>query len=105
MPNLTTSERIGTVVGGRYEVRRLLGEGGFSSVFAAMHNVTGREVALKLLHPHLVTTDWLEDRLGDPSVRVVDLRDRVSEDVRCVTEAPRVDQGVGARNGRPLWPD
>lgn len=62
MPNLTTSERIGTVVGGRYEVRRLLGEGGFSSVFAAMHNVTGREVALKLLHPHLVTTEQITER-------------------------------------------
>jgi len=62
MPNLTTSERIGTLVGGRYEVRRLLGEGGFSSVFAAMHNVTGREVALKLLHPHLVTTEQITER-------------------------------------------
>ena len=62
MPQLTSSDRIGTTVGGRYEIRRLLGEGGFSAVFEAVHNVTGREVALKLLHPHLVTTEQITER-------------------------------------------
>ncbi len=40
----------------------MLGEGGFSAVFEAVHNVTGREVALKLLHPHLTTTEQISDR-------------------------------------------
>jgi serine/threonine-protein kinase len=62
MPNLTASERLGTNVGGRYEVRRLLGEGGFSSVFEAVHTFTGREVALKILHPHLTTTEQITER-------------------------------------------
>ncbi len=62
MPSLSPSERIGTTVAGRYEIRRLLGEGGFSSVFEAVHNVTGREVALKLLHPHLTTTEQITER-------------------------------------------
>lgn len=62
MPHLTASDRIGTTVGGRYEVKRLLGEGGFSSVFEAIHNITGRSVALKLLHPHLVTTEQITER-------------------------------------------
>ncbi len=62
MPSLSPSERIGTTVAGRYEIRRLLGEGGFSAVFEAVHNVTGREVALKLLHPHLVTTEQITER-------------------------------------------
>ncbi|MFO0609549.1 MAG: protein kinase [Polyangiales bacterium] len=62
MPNLTASERLGTNVGGRYEVRRLLGEGGFSSVFEAVHTFTGREVALKILHPHLTSTEQIAER-------------------------------------------
>jgi len=62
MPSLSPSERIGTTVAGRYEIRRLLGEGGFSSVFEAVHSVTGREVALKLLHPHLTTTEQITER-------------------------------------------
>lgn len=62
MPSLSPSERIGTTVAGRYEIRRLLGEGGFSAVFEAVHNVTGREVALKLLHPHLTTTEQITER-------------------------------------------
>ncbi|MEZ4410533.1 MAG: protein kinase [Polyangiales bacterium] len=62
MSPTSPSERIGTTVAGRYEIRRLLGEGGFSSVFEAVHNVTGREVALKLLHPFLVTTEQITER-------------------------------------------
>lgn len=62
MPQFTASDRIGTTVGGRYEVKRLLGEGGFSSVFEAIHNITGRSIALKLLHPHLVTTEQITER-------------------------------------------
>jgi serine/threonine protein kinase len=62
MPHLTPSDRIGTTVGGRYEIRRLLGEGGFSAVFESVHNITGRSVALKLLHPHLVTTEQITER-------------------------------------------
>ncbi|MDB4931174.1 MAG: serine/threonine protein kinase, partial [Myxococcaceae bacterium] len=40
----------------------MLGEGGFSAVFEAVHNVTGREIALKLLHPHLTTTEQITER-------------------------------------------
>jgi serine/threonine-protein kinase len=59
---MTDKQRIGTIIGGRYEVRRLLGEGGFSAVYEAVHTVTGREVALKLLHAHLVTTEQIAQR-------------------------------------------
>jgi serine/threonine-protein kinase len=62
MPTLTPSERIGTTIGGRYEVRRLLGEGGFSVVFEAVHTITGREVALKILHPHLTQSEQIAER-------------------------------------------
>lgn len=37
----------------RYVLERELGKGAFGTVFRARHSVTGRSVALKLLHPHL----------------------------------------------------
>ncbi len=62
MAALTAIDRIGTTIGGRYELRRLIGEGGFSTVFAAVHTVTGREVAVKLLHAHLTATEQVAQR-------------------------------------------
>jgi serine/threonine-protein kinase len=41
------------VVGGRFELGRLLGSGASSAVFEALDRVNGDLVALKMLHPHL----------------------------------------------------
>ncbi len=62
MAALTAIDRIGTTIGGRYELRRLIGEGGFSTVFSAVHVVTGREVAVKILHAHLTATEQVAQR-------------------------------------------
>jgi serine/threonine-protein kinase len=40
---------------GRYELRGALGEGGFATVYRAWDAMLEREVALKLLHPHMAT--------------------------------------------------
>ncbi|HEX2678794.1 MAG TPA: serine/threonine-protein kinase, partial [Polyangiales bacterium] len=40
----------GEVVGGKYVIERLLGEGGMGAVYLAHHRHTGRRVALKSLH-------------------------------------------------------
>lgn len=45
--------RPGVVVGDRYEVEDLLGEGGMGVVMRARHRFTGERVALKMLHTHL----------------------------------------------------
>jgi eukaryotic-like serine/threonine-protein kinase len=54
---------IGTVVGGRYYVRRLCGEGGMGRVYEAEHIDIGRRVALKILHPAYSQTPDLVERL------------------------------------------
>lgn len=47
---------------GRYHVRGVLGSGGFATVYRAWDASLEREVALKVLHPHLATDPALRDR-------------------------------------------
>lgn len=44
-----TDELVGTILGERYEILRLLNEGGMAKIYVAKHKVLGREVAVKVL--------------------------------------------------------
>jgi tRNA A-37 threonylcarbamoyl transferase component Bud32 len=46
---------VGRTLNGRFVVDKKIGEGGFGAVFRGRQVATGREVALKLLHPHNVS--------------------------------------------------
>ena len=47
---------IGTNLNSRYEVQKLIGEGATSTVYLGVDGVLGRQVALKVLHPHVRDT-------------------------------------------------
>lgn len=64
----------GDVIGGRYELVRVLGAGGTGAVFEARHKVIGRRVAVKLLLPELalhasVATRFLQEAQSASEVR------------------------------------
>ena len=50
----------GSVIAGRFQLDRLIGEGGMGTVWAATHTVTLKPVAIKLLKP---------ERASDPGIR------------------------------------
>jgi len=55
---------VGTLVDNRYAVRSKLARGGMSTVYLATDLRLERDVALKVLHPHLATDGTFLDRLG-----------------------------------------
>lgn len=54
--------RIGKLIGGRYQLDSVLGEGGMATVFRAHHTVIQRIVAVKLLHPHIAKDSRIRER-------------------------------------------
>lgn len=56
--------RIGKLVGGRYHLDAVLGEGGMATVFRAHHTVINRVVAVKLLHPHIARDPRIRERFA-----------------------------------------
>jgi serine/threonine-protein kinase len=53
---------VGSVIGNKYRLVRLVGEGGMGSVFEAEHTVLGSRVAIKVLHPELGRRSGLAER-------------------------------------------
>ena len=56
------ADRIGTVLDSKYELVRLIGEGGMGSVFEANHKLIGRKLAVKFLHPQYASSDEVVTR-------------------------------------------
>ncbi len=44
--------RVGHVIAGKYEISGVIGSGGMGAVYGAVHRVTRRRVAVKVLHAH-----------------------------------------------------
>jgi serine/threonine protein kinase len=72
---------IGTTVGGRYVLRRMLGRGGAASVLAAEHVVVKRPVALKLPLDDATQREMLHERLRRETSALAKIRHPVVVDV------------------------
>lgn len=52
----------GQLLGNRYRIRELIGEGGMASVYIATDEKLDRQVAVKILHPHLSQNEDIRER-------------------------------------------
>ena len=52
----------GQVIGGKYKLIRVVGDGGMGTVYEAEHMLLGTRVAVKILHPEMVRRAGLIDR-------------------------------------------
>ena len=66
---------IGRTLNHRYLVEDKIGEGGFGAVFRGKQIATGREVALKILHPHNVHDETIVARFRREAEACSKLRD------------------------------
>lgn len=64
----------GDVIGGRYRLEGLLGQGGMSSVYKASDPNLKRTVAIKIIHPHLSTDPTFFGRFEQEASAVAQLR-------------------------------
>ncbi|MBC7659061.1 MAG: protein kinase [Chitinophagaceae bacterium] len=88
---------IETLIGQRYRIKALIGEGGMASVYSALDEKLERRVAIKILHPHLARNSDIRERfileaktvsgLDHPNIlRVYDFSGLESEQLWMVTE-------------------
>jgi len=75
LPYLEGDPYLGTVLNKRFEVLEKLGEGGFGAVYKGKQTGTGREVALKLLHPEMTRDDKVLARFRREGEVLCQLRD------------------------------
>ena len=81
---------IGTVVNGKYELARPLGDGGMGSVYEARHTVLGTRVAIKVLHSELARRPGLVERFLQEAKVAAQIR---SAHVVQVTDVDRTADG------------
>lgn len=59
---------------GKYEVGPLVGQGGMAQVYKGRHPALNRDVAIKLIHPHLATSEGFLERFQREAQMVAALR-------------------------------
>jgi tRNA A-37 threonylcarbamoyl transferase component Bud32 len=71
---MATDPWVGQVLGGRYKIEELLGQGGMSSVYKAFDPNLRRTVAVKLIHPHLSNNAEFVQRFESEATAIARLR-------------------------------
>lgn len=69
------------MIAGKFRLTREIGRGGMGSVWAAVHEALGREVAVKFLHPHTNTGPSLRERFVSEARMVASIKHRFVVDV------------------------
>ena len=82
--------KAGDVVDGKYELVRLIGEGGMGSVFEARHLEIGRRAALKFLHPQVSSSPVMVTRFIREAQAAASIG---SEHIVDVTDVGRLPDG------------
>jgi len=77
---------IGSVIDGKYEVKRLLGSGGMGAVYEGYHTLIARKVAIKVLHPHVVDDTAILNRFLNEA--------RITAELGCDNIVEVTDMGV-----------
>ena len=84
---------IGTLIAGKYQLQRLLGDGGMGSVYEALHTLLGTRVAVKLLHNEMVRRAGLVERFLQEA--------KVAAQIRSPHVVSMLD--VGQESGQPPY--
>lgn len=102
-PSIPAELTLGSIIGGRYEIRRELGRGGAASVFAAEHTIVKRHVALKVPHPDPELREVLNARLRREIQALAQVRHPVIVDVHDAGESDGMPfLAMELIEGRPL---
>ncbi|MEN6410424.1 MAG: protein kinase, partial [Anaerolineaceae bacterium] len=65
---------VGQILGGRYQIEELIGQGGMSAVYKARDPNLQRTVAIKLIHPHLSANEEFVRRFESEATAIARLR-------------------------------
>ena len=116
-PHADADPEIGRVIDGRYKILARLGVGGMGAVYRAEHVGMGKQVAVKLLHPHVSARRdagsrfrreaYAGGRIDHPNcVQVSDFGEREDGSFYLVMEllAGESLRDVMDREGRIAWP-
>jgi|GEM_PF-3213547 len=87
----TTELTPGTSVGGRFTIEATLGTGAMGTVYRAHHVSLDAQVALKVLHPHLVSNEWVAARFLEEARAIASLK---SENVARVLDTGCTKDGL-----------
>jgi serine/threonine-protein kinase len=90
--NNDTSIEPGTILGGRYRIDELIGQGGMGAVYASTHVELGRKVAVKTLHPQFVSDENASQRFRQEAQMAASIgHDNICE----VIDVGTADDGSG----------
>jgi eukaryotic-like serine/threonine-protein kinase len=79
---------VGITINDRYQINARLAAGGFGAIYRATHIITGRDVALKVLHADLASDPSLSARFRREGAMLASLRDPHTVSTYELGEAP-----------------